>query len=175
MTTEQKRKQEILELQNMLRAITQAGGGLPLVNPDGIFGEQTERAVTAFQSDAGLTANGIVDYATWSAITHAYRNASRILSHRPIHPFPSPVYEMRAGEKSDLVMLVQIMLAALAIALDGMDAVRPTGEYDEATERAVAEFQRSHGLPASGVIDRNTWDALARFYDRTVGNTLYSD
>ncbi len=175
MTNEQKRREEIRELQNMLRTITESGGDLPLVNPDGIFGEQTEKAVIAFQRIAGLTPNGIVDYATWRAITRAYRNASRILSQRPIHPFPSPDYEIRIGEKSDTVMLIQIMLSAIAIAIDDFDGILPTGIYDEKTEQAIRNFQRSHDLIPNGIIDYKTWDALAAVYDNTVGNTLYSD
>lgn len=175
MINRQKQKEEIMELQNMLRMITEAGGDIPLVNPDGIFGEETERAVIAFQREAHLKPNGIVDYATWHAITRAYRNASRILSQRPIHPFPAPEYVMRRGDRSDTVMLTQIMLSALAIALDTFDGIRPTGEYDEKMEEAIKEFQRAHGLTPNGEIDYRTWDILARTYDHTVGNTLYSD
>jgi len=38
---------------------------------DGDFGENTEKAVIAFQEDRGLPANGIVDEATWSALLQA--------------------------------------------------------------------------------------------------------
>ena len=47
MNQETNRKNEVLELQNMLRLISQADGSLPLVNPDGIFGPETEAAVIA--------------------------------------------------------------------------------------------------------------------------------
>ena len=35
---------------------------------DGIFGNNTEKAVKAFQTDSGRAANGIVDAATWAAL-----------------------------------------------------------------------------------------------------------
>ena len=175
MTNETKRTEEIRELQNMLRLITEAGADIPLVNPDGIFGERTENAVLAFQKEAKLPQTGIVDYATWNAISRADRNASRILSQRPIHPFPSPDYVRRRGEKTDIVMLIQIMLSALAIALDQFDGIRPTGEYDENTERAILEFQKSNRLSPTGEIDYKTWDMLAKNYDHIVGNPLYGD
>ena len=32
--------------------------------------------------------------------------------------------------------------------------------YDSQTQRAVADFQRTRGLPESSVVDKNTWDAI---------------
>lgn len=43
------------------------------VGADGQFGPATQRAVQAVQSRYGLTAGGVVDVATWRAITHAAR------------------------------------------------------------------------------------------------------
>lgn len=43
-------------------------------NPQGIdgdFGENTEKAVIAFQKDRGIPENGVVDKATWSALLNA--------------------------------------------------------------------------------------------------------
>ena len=175
MATQKNNQTEVIELQNMLRTIALADGSIPLINPDGIFGPKTEEAVIAFQKDAGLSPSGIVDYATWSAIFRAYQKASHILSHRGIQPFPSPNYEIRSGEKTDLVLLVQIMLSSLAIALELFDDITLNGVYDEQTEKAVTEFQKLHQLTANGVIDRKTWDELARSYNHIIGNTLYSD
>jgi peptidoglycan hydrolase-like protein with peptidoglycan-binding domain len=175
MNQETNRKNEVLELQNMLRLISQADGNLPLVNPDGIFGPETEAAVIAFQREAGLPANGIVDFATWNAIFHAYMNASRMISLRPIQPFPSGSYEIHRAERSDIVFFIQLMLSALAVAIDDFDDIVPTGIYDEKTENAITEFQKKHGIPANGIVDRQTWDALARSYNHIFGNALYSD
>lgn len=175
MNQETNRRNEVLELQNMLRIISQADGILPLVNPDGIFGAETEAAVIAFQNEAGLTANGIVDFNTWNAIFRAYMNASRVISLRPIQPFPSGSYEIRRGERSDTVFFIQLMLSALAIAMDIFDDIVPTGIYDEKTELAITEFQQKHALTASGIVDRNTWDALARSYNHIFENPLYGD
>ena len=175
MNQETNRKSEVLELQNMLRLISQADGSLPLVNPDGVFGPETEAAVIVFQNEIGLPANGIVDFVTWNAIFHAYMNAARMISLRPIQPFPSGSYEIHSGERSDTVFFIQLMLSALAIAMDIFDDIVPTGIYDEKTEIAITEFQKKHDLTANGIVDRNTWDALARNYNHIFGNALYSD
>jgi murein L,D-transpeptidase YcbB/YkuD len=41
------------------------------------------------------------------------------------------------------------------------------GEYNRTTRLAVAFFQRDHGLPATGVCDEETWDAIGKAFDET--------
>ena len=47
------------------------------------------------------------------------------------------------------------------------DAVRivPDGIYGTETVRAVSVFQRSHGLPVTGITDQATWDAIVKVYE----------
>ncbi len=167
------RKEEIFELQTMLRTLSQVNGNIPLVNPDGIFGEQTENAVTAFQKSVGLPPSGIVDYVTWDAIYESYLAASRAIALHPIQPFPSGRYETHRGEKSDTVLFIQLVLSALAVAMEIFEEIEPSGVYDEKTETAVMEFQKQNHLSPSGLVDHKTWNALARQYGAIVGNDLY--
>ncbi len=57
------RTSAVLYLQKFLLAYL-----YPITNLDGIFGAETERAVRAFQSENGLTADGVVGPATWRAL-----------------------------------------------------------------------------------------------------------
>ncbi len=168
------KKSEVMELQNMLRLISQTGGTIPLVNPDGIFGAETEAAVIAFQKEVGLPPNGMVDFATWTAIFDAYMNASRMISLQPIQPFPAGDYKIRRGERSDIVLIIQLMLSALAISLEIFDEIERSGIYDEKTEAAVVEFQKLHLLPPNGIIDYKTWNTLAKSYGHIADNPLYT-
>jgi peptidoglycan hydrolase-like protein with peptidoglycan-binding domain len=47
-----------------------------------------------------------------------------------------------------------------------------TGNFDEATEEALIEFQNARGLPGDGVAGKSTWDELFPDYDNlpSVGN-----
>ncbi|MBE6928427.1 MAG: spore cortex-lytic protein [Ruminococcaceae bacterium] len=70
------RGQSVSQLQFMLRAVSEYINDIPPVTEDGIFGQQTQNAVIAFQRFAGLTPDGIVGPATWKAL---YDRASAIL------------------------------------------------------------------------------------------------
>lgn len=56
----------VLQLQKWLLQL-----GYNVGTPDGRFGNQTDLAVKAFQTDHGLTADGIVGTLTWNAIEDA--------------------------------------------------------------------------------------------------------
>ncbi|MEE9582279.1 MAG: peptidoglycan-binding protein [Acidimicrobiia bacterium] len=60
------RGSQVFDLQTRLDALGHGPGPI-----DGIFGPKTRGAVTAFQGVADLTANGIVDQATWDALVAA--------------------------------------------------------------------------------------------------------
>ncbi|MCF4138192.1 peptidoglycan-binding protein [Streptomyces sp. Tue 6430] len=55
----------VLQVQCML---TERGYGLAGGDAEGDFGSGTETAVRDFQNDRGLTADGIVGHATWTAL-----------------------------------------------------------------------------------------------------------
>lgn len=61
--------------------------------PDGDFGRRTEEAVTCFQADNNLTADGVVDEATWAALTNLPNgHQPPIQSHsaKPTAPYSTP-------------------------------------------------------------------------------------
>ena len=60
----------VRSLQTMLRVLSTIFPALLNVNPDGIYGESTKNAVSAFQRFAHLPATGIAETETWNA--HVY-------------------------------------------------------------------------------------------------------
>ncbi len=68
--------QSVRQLQFMLRVLSEYINEIPPVAEDGIFGPQTRNAVIAFQRFAGLSPDGIVGPATWSAL---YDRASALI------------------------------------------------------------------------------------------------
>ncbi len=62
------------------------------------------------------------------------------------------------------VRSLQTMLRVLAQDEDGLLPLIPDGIYGDQTRNAVYRFQRSRGLPATGVTDQETWDRIVREY-----------
>ena len=58
--------QPIRSLQTMLRVLAEDDRTLPTVVPDGIYGQETITAISAFQRRAGLPVTGIANQETWA-------------------------------------------------------------------------------------------------------------
>lgn len=69
---------KVQQMQEQLDTIATVYSAIPRINPDGIFGPQTEAAVREFQSIFGLPQTGVVNFATWYRISHIYVGITRI-------------------------------------------------------------------------------------------------
>ncbi|HAI86751.1 MAG TPA: hypothetical protein DCL63_07165 [Firmicutes bacterium] len=59
------------------------------------------------------------------------------------------------GAKGSYVYAIQLRLAKLGYKHAGVDGV-----YGPATERAIMQLQRDKGLPVTGIVDMQTYQAL---------------
>ena len=71
--------QPVRSLQQMLRTLHEYDDRHLDIIPDGIYGQKTIRAVTAFQRLHGLSATGVADQDTWEAVVLAVRFAYRFV------------------------------------------------------------------------------------------------
>jgi peptidoglycan hydrolase-like protein with peptidoglycan-binding domain len=150
-------------LQQMLRAISFGDQRIPRVIPDGIYGENTRAAVSAFQQAHGLPVTGIVDQATFEAIVLAYGEAEELLSpaQPPLLRFPGDL-EISPGQSHPSVFLVQGIFAALGQRFPNFQRSALSGALDPATAENLRELQRLSGLPVSGCLDKRSWNRLCR-------------
>ena len=75
------RGEDVLILQKKLYLI-----GYDITELDGVFGNETERAVTAFQKDQKISATGVVTNVTWRALKKAKEKKGRTLPEIKITP-----------------------------------------------------------------------------------------
>jgi peptidoglycan hydrolase-like protein with peptidoglycan-binding domain len=157
--------QPIRSLQTMLRFITEADDRLPTVVPDGIYGQPTMTAVSAFQRLYGLSVTGVTDQETWERIVDVYDDALiQIGKAEPIEIIFEPGQIFRTGDSSPYLFVVQGVLQALALDFPTVTAPSPSGVLDIATSRALREFQQLAALPVTGELDRKTWRHLSRHF-----------
>lgn len=111
--------------------------GHPLL-ADGMFGPVTQAAVTAFQTDEGLPADGVVDPATWAAL----------------------IAQVSAGSTGAAVEAAQGQLRSQGwrLAVDG--------DFGPITEAVVRDFQVARCLTSDGVVGPITWQTLVADFVR---------
>lgn len=157
--------QPVRSLQTMLRILAQDDSQLPTVVPDGIYGQSTLNAVSAFQRKYGLPVTGITDQATWDKIVEAYEPALvRVGKAEPIEIIMNPGQVFHQGDQSAYLYLVQSMLTALADDYPNMNAPDHCGILDPTTAEALAAFQLLAGLPPTGELDKVTLQHLSRHF-----------
>lgn len=70
--------ESVRQMQQQLNRIAENYPALPTLVADGIFGTLTEESVRTFQRIFSLPVTGVVDFATWYAISRIYVGVSRI-------------------------------------------------------------------------------------------------
>ena len=157
--------QPIRSLQTMLRVIAESDPLQPSVIPDGIYGQNTASAVSAFQRRKGLPITGVTDSTTWDSLVAEYEAALILVAEaEPIGVIFNPNQVIRQGESHPNVYLAQSMLIVLGEAYESIPRPGITGVLDIPTSTALAQFQTLSDLPSTGELDRNTWRHLARQY-----------
>jgi peptidoglycan hydrolase-like protein with peptidoglycan-binding domain len=111
---------------------------------NGYFGLDTQQAVIRLQKASGLRADGVVGSRTKQAI---------LISRGEGGEYPV----LSENSSGAAVTRLQQLLRQR-----GYFTPNPTGRFGPITRNAVIAFQRSSGLPANGVANRQTWDALLR-------------
>ncbi|GAA4920704.1 putative peptidoglycan binding protein [Stackebrandtia albiflava] len=102
------------------------------IDADGIFGPLTKGAVTRFQQDNGLGADGIVGPQTWPVLT----------------------VDLNTGSSGEAVKALQTLL-------NRHDHDVPVdGAFSSATQAALAEFKAEHGLAAGTAVNDTVWQYL---------------
>jgi len=155
----------IENLQTFLRRISY-DNPVPKVVPDGIFGKQTYDAIIKFQNEFNLPQTGIVDNATWNKIQNVHKKTlKKYKSPNQVNIFPSPHFYIRDNDENEIVYVIQAMLKSLGNNFENLSDVEINGKYDEATKKAVITIQNARSIKETGVVDKETWEAIAVLFE----------
>ncbi|MBO4980048.1 MAG: peptidoglycan-binding protein [Clostridia bacterium] len=105
---------------------------------------------------------------TWNLLYDEYKRSLALAAEPralPLFPLLPDGYEIALGEQSFAVMAIQYMLGEIRLQYDNIEAVAQTGIYNEETDTAIREFQTRNLLPATGTVNKTTWDLLVGAYE----------
>lgn len=146
---------------------------IPRVN--GVFGVYTQNSVKKFQEIFNLNPTGIVDHSTWYKIKYIYNAVKRV----------NDIYSEGIGEEeaiydygnelkySDVGLGVRVLhyvLLTIAYFDPDLPSLRLNSVFNDNTKAMVINFQKKYGLPATGVVDADTWNELVTVYRDTIHN-----
>ena len=158
---------DVRSLQYYLHVISYFNDAVPDIDQDGYFGPATTAAVRAFQTLAGLPADGIVGLQTWLRLRQAYDDILAMLPQgmKENNAGIYPGYFLSLGMENEDVRNLQTYLKGIADYSGVIPPIAVTGVFDEATRDAVAALQAQNDLPPTGNVGPATWNLIRRLYN----------
>lgn len=145
---------------------------VPEISVTGIFGEETENALKAFQHVFELNETGRIDRPTWNTLYRAHASIVRTPDIKDIPntaPFGSTI--LREGISDRNVRILQEYINIINETLDLSPVLKETGYFGALTAQAVSQLQQLLGITPDGIVNHDTWNAIAELYaDIILGN-----
>lgn len=164
-------------IQTELNRIGQNYPAIPKIRfENGIFGTDTESAVSKFQEIFSLPVTGIVDKSTWYRIKQYYSGVKQLaevasegitLDEAAVPYNQTGLYPGMQGVE---IRVLQYYLNIISYFNPALNIFPITSIFDSATEQAVRNFQQFYGLPVTGTVEKNTWDMLFKIYTETAAS-----
>ena len=158
-------------IQTMLNRISRNYPAIPKIPTpvSGVFDQATEEAVRVFQEVFDLVPDGIVGSATWYKLVFLYVGVLRLAElasqgQTYYDSFYQAPEQLQEGDRNEGVRLVQYLLSVIAEFYEQIPDVAIDGVFGPETRVAVQALQGLAGLPQTGAVDADTWEAMYRLY-----------
>lgn len=158
--------QPIFSAQTFLRKISQNDSRIPSVIPDGIYNEQTKRAVEEFQKTKNMLPTGILDNETWNELVKEFERLSEEI--RLLNPFGInylSYIDIKPGENSKVLYVIQAMIKVISLSFDNIEPVEINGENSDKFVSEIKKLQKLSDMPQTGIIDVPTYNMIVNLYE----------
>jgi peptidoglycan hydrolase-like protein with peptidoglycan-binding domain len=158
--------QHVLLAKTALNVISTNYPAIPAISPiNTLFDENMEIAVKEFQNIFSLPVTGIIDIATWFEIGSIHSSVIRLTELAVRGVIAGDVVEDITEVEEVIqviprVQMIQFFLNVLSAYFDSIPAVDIDGILGPETRNGIIEFQKTMGLPATGLIDEETWSTM---------------
>lgn len=155
----------IFQAQEYLRNSARLYGDISMVYPDGIYGEETVKAVTDFQRKHNIAQTGLIDFETWEKLVQENEKAVFMAS-EPIQTakISKEDLPLTLGMENSLVYTLKLMLNSVAQAYEGFEVLPLSNSFGSDTQEQVRLWQKVVSAEQTGVVDKFTWNTLSEFY-----------
>lgn len=170
--------ENIKRLQKMLFDLVEYYPSIPKIEIDGIYGENTKRAVKRFQELMGIYDTGVVDINTWNKLQLIYskKNALEINSRNSNERDEKDIEEqknvVKEGSQGKYVVELQEYINKVANFFPSIPKVTIDGIFGPKTKSALITFQRMFNLESDGIAGEITWATL---YNASLGKIMPSN
>ena len=163
---------DVRTLQIRLNRISKNYPAIPkIVRTDGVFSDDTEAAVRAFQEIVGIYVDGVVGKATWYAVLFFYNAVKRLneLDSEGValgevtQEYPGV---LREGDSGNPIENLQFYINYISNFYPAIPSVVRDGIFGAETANAVRQIQSLFSLEPDGVVGPRTWRAI---YDAYLG------
>ncbi len=165
----------VLYIQQALNVINNVFLTIDELDEDGIFGNDTARAVNSFAALFGYPQNGTVDRLLWGKINQIYTVVRRncIFStgeSEGARAYPNAVQSI--GSQGESVRYIQQRLNIIYTALPYIGQLAVDGLYGSATANSVSALQRVFGIEENGSVNESTWLLINYIYAAVINGCL---
>lgn len=164
----------IRQLKIQLNRISNNYPAIPKIEEENIFfTTDLEESVRKFQEIFDLPITGEVDKSTWYEVKYVYNAVKQIadLASEGINfneitfPYGETLQEKDTGP---YIRALNYLLNFLSYFNTNIPSLNLQGEtFTENTKEMVIAFQTIKDLPATGIVDKTTWNALVETYNDT--------
>ena len=164
----------VRELKVQLNRISNNYPAIPKIEEENIFfTKDMEESVRVFQEVFDLPVTGEVDKATWYEVKYLYNAVKEVADLKGegilITEVEFPYGEtLEEGDSGPYIRPLNYLLNFLSYFDTNIPMLNLTGEkFTEDTKEMVIAFQTIYDIESTGIVDKNTWNALVSAYNQT--------